>query len=298
MANKHNHTHDHSSKSIKNIKAAFILNFTFTIIEVIGGLLTNSMAILADALHDLGDSISLLTSYFLQKYSEKSSDKSFTFGYARFSLLGALINSVILIVGSVFIFFKAIPRLINPKPVNPKGMLILALIGIIVNSIAAYRLNKGESLNEKVVSWHMIEDLLGWISVLIVSIILIYKKIYILDALLSIGLNIFILYNILKKLKKVLKLFLQGVPDDISIENIENIIKDINLVLDVHHIHIWSMEGEKNLLTTHIVVKDNISKNNIIELKEKIKQKLLKNKIHHTTIEIDFDGEECKNVKH
>ncbi|MGM0379703.1 MAG: cation diffusion facilitator family transporter [Bacillota bacterium] len=296
---EHNHqNHTHSDKSIKNIKSAFILNFTFTIIEVIGGLLTNSMAILADALHDLGDSISLLTSYFLQKYSKKSSDKNFTFGYARFSLLAALINSVILVIGSLFIFFKAIPRLINPEPVNPKGMLILAVIGIVVNSIAAYRLNKGTSLNEKVVSWHMIEDLLGWISVLVVSIILIYKKIYILDALLSIGLNIFILYNILKKLKKVLKLFLQGVPDDISIENIEKTIKDNNLVLDVHHIHIWSMEGEKNLLTAHVVVKDSISKNAIIELKENLKNKLLKNKIHHTTIEIDFESEDCKDLKH
>ena len=169
----HHHHHDHSHDT-GNIKVAFFLNLSFTIIEIIGGLMTNSMAILADALHDLGDSLSLGISWFLEKVSEKKPDETFTFGYARFSLLAAFINSMVLIVGSTIILYHVIPRLLNPEPVEASGMLLLSILGIVMNGLAVLRLKKGSSMNEKVVTWHLMEDILGWVVVLVASIVLMF----------------------------------------------------------------------------------------------------------------------------
>ena len=286
--------HDHHS-NVSNIKLAFFLNLSFTIIEIIGGFLTNSMAILSDALHDLGDSLSLAMSWYLENYSQKGADKDFSYGYARFSLLGALINSIVLILGSVFILTKVIPRIFAPESVHPEGMLYLAILGIIVNGIAVFKLRGGSSLNKDVVSWHLLEDVLGWIAVLIVSIILIYKDLPILDPLLSLAINIYILYNVISKLKKVLNVFLQRVPDGIEIEELQQKIAAETQALAVHHTHIWTLDGEKNFLSTHIIIPEQISKAKIIELKAQIKKLLAVEKIDHVTIEIEYENEECEN---
>lgn len=188
----HHEIHDHRAhQSGKNIKVAFFLNLAFTILEIFGGLWTNSMAILSDALHDLGDSISLGAAWYLEKYSEKAPDSTFSYGYGRFSLLGALISSIVLVIGAVIILSQVIPRLIDPQEVHPQGMLGLAVLGIIVNGIAAIRLRKGSTLNEKVASWHLLEDVLGWVAVLIVSIVLLIKDIPILDPILSLVITFF-----------------------------------------------------------------------------------------------------------
>ncbi|MGM0471585.1 MAG: cation diffusion facilitator family transporter [Bacillota bacterium] len=261
-------SHNHDHQNLANIKLAFLLNFTFALLEVIGGLWTNSMAILSDALHDLGDSVSLGLAWFLEDYSHQAPDEKFSFGYSRFSLLGALINGIILIVGSLFILTEAVPRLLHPESIKPTGMMFFALAGIVVNGLAAFKLQGGESLNKKVVSWHLIEDLLGWVAVLVVSIILIFKELPILDPLLSIAITGYILYNIIQHLQQVLTVFLQGVPQDISISEIEEEIAKLSNVKRVDHTHSWSLEGETNLLSTHVVVEEQITKDEIINLKE------------------------------
>ncbi|ERJ11340.1 cation diffusion facilitator family transporter [Haloplasma contractile] len=278
-----------------NIKVAFFLNFSFAILEIIGGLWTNSMAILSDALHDLGDSFSLGSAWFLEKYSKKEPDKKFSFGYGRFSLLGALINSVILIGGSVFILTRSIPRLMNPEPINPEGMLIFAILGIIVNGMAVLRLKRGNSLNEKVVTWHLMEDILGWVVLLIASIVLMYKDIPILDPILSVFITLYVLYNVLKNLKQVFNVFLQGVPKNISIDRIEKEVQKHSNVLSVHHTHIWSLEGEKSMVSTHIVVRDDLELDKIVLMKKEVRNILKKNGARHITIELEFECEECKN---
>ena len=193
MSNTHNHSHNHSEG---NIKIAFFLNLGFTIVEIIGGLYTNSLAILSDALHDLGDSLSLGLSWYFQRLSKKGSTKKFSYGYKRFSLLGAIINSIVLVVGSIFILSKAIPELFNPEETNAQGMLYLAILGVVVNGAAVFKLRKGKSLNEKVVSLHLLEDVLGWVAVLIGSIVMIYFDLPFVDPLLSILISIFVLYNV------------------------------------------------------------------------------------------------------
>jgi len=287
------HNHEHSDTS--NIKLAFFLNLSFTIIEIIGGFLTNSMAILSDALHDLGDSLSLAMSWYLENYSQKGADKDFSFGYARFSLLGALINSIVLILGSIFILTKVISRIFAPQTVRPEGMLYLAILGIIVNGIAVFKLRGEGSLNKDVVSWHLLEDVLGWIAVLIVSIILIYKDLPILDPLLSLVINIYILYNVIAKLKKILNVFLQRVPPGIEIEALQQKIAAETQALAAHHTHIWTLDGEKNFLSTHVIIPDRFSKEEIIKLKSKIKELLAAEEIDHVTVEIEYQNEECKN---
>jgi len=195
MSESHHNHHHHTTE---NIKVAFFLNLSFTVIELVGGLLTNSMAILSDALHDLGDSVSLGLAWYFQRIAQKKSDLSYSYGYKRFSLLGAFINSLILSVGSIFILVEAIPRLFDPKQPDASGMIILAIIGVIVNGFAVLRLKKGKSINEKVVSLHLLEDVLGWLAVLIGSIVMYFFNLPVIDSLLSIGIAIFILLNVLE----------------------------------------------------------------------------------------------------
>ncbi len=292
MSNHSHENHDHA-ESYENIKLAFFLNLLFTIIEIIGGLWTNSVAILSDAVHDLGDSISLGLSWFLESYSNKNPDEIFSFGYSRFSLLSAFFNSLILILGSFFVLSQAIPRLMNPEPINAVGVIIFAVFGILVNGIAAYKLSKGSSINEEVISFHFLEDVLGWVSIFIVGIIYLFKKIPILDPILSIGITSYIIYNVFKNFKKILKIFLQAVPSELSIEEIENLIVQNREIITVHHTHLWSLDGENNLLSTHIVVEDELDNNEISDIKENIRNKLMKHNINHVTIEIDFRSEVC-----
>lgn len=290
---QHQHHHHHHDGSTDNIKTAFFLNFSFTILEIIGGIWINSSAILSDALHDLGDSISLGLAFVLEKYSKKEADDEYSFGYSRFSLLAAFINSFVLITGSILILIQAVPRIFAPEPVNELGMVVFSLLGITVNGIAVLRLRRGNSINEEVVSWHLIEDILGWLAVLIVSIVLLFVDLYILDPLLSVIITIYILFNVSKNIRRIANIFLQRVPEGFAIEDIEGKFRGLKDVIDVHHTHIWSLDGEKHLLSTHIVVNKDLKQSDIINLKNRIRESGREMGISHITVEIDFPGEDC-----
>ena len=285
------HHHAHEGKG--NIGIAFFLNLGFTVLEIIGGFWTNSMAILSDALHDLGDSLSLGFAWYLDKFSKKGPDEKFSFGYARFSLLAALVNSLVLVGGSVLVLVRSVPRIIEPEAVHPQGMLLLAVFGIVINGLAVLGLKKGSSLNERVVSWHLMEDVLGWVVVLIASIVLLFVDVPVLDPILSIGITIYILFNVVKNLKEVLNVLLQGVPKDMSIRDMEQSMSAVPDLLSVHHTHIWSLEGEKVLLSTHVLVRDDIGREAIIALQQHIKDTLRVKGIEHVTVEIEYESEEC-----
>ncbi|MDX1919457.1 MAG: cation diffusion facilitator family transporter [Candidatus Caenarcaniphilales bacterium] len=289
----HNHGHHHHS-SVNNIGLAFGLNLTFAFIELIGGFFTNSVSILADALHDFSDSLVLGLSWYLQKVSLKKRDTSFSYGYRRFSLLGALISAIVLICGSVFILFKTVPRLFTPEEVNAPGMLGLAFLGIAVNGFSYFRLHKGDSLNEKVVSLHLLEDLLGWVAVLFVSILIYFFHWYILDPVLSVMITIFIFVNVFRNLSSVVKVFLQAVPDGINIQELEKTLLSKLPILSVHDFHLWSLDGSFNVLSFHIVVDKNTSNSEIIDLKSQIRELVLPFNVHHSTIEIEFPDEKCE----
>ena len=277
-------------KSEKNILTAFILNISFSIFELIGGIFTNSISIISDAVHDFGDALSIGISLILEKISKKKPDEKYTYGYARYSVLGALITTIVLTIGSIFVILGGINRILNPKLINYDGMIIFAIFGVVINFLAAYFTREGNSINQKAVNLHMLEDVLGWVVVLIGSILMKFTNISLIDSIMSIGIAIFILINAFKNLKDILDLFLEKTPKDISVEEIKKHLLDIKEIGDVHHIHIWSMDGFTNYSTMHIVTEEK----NIKELKNKIREEMSELGISHTTIEIEEDDDNCE----
>ncbi len=293
MATGHSHNHsDHNSG--KNLKIAFFLNLGFTILEFFGGLYVNSIAIISDAIHDLGDSLSLGTSWYLDQKSEKEANTKYTFGYKRFSLLGALINSLVLIGGSIYVISEAIGRILEPEHSDAEGMVLFAIIGVAVNGYAAWKLSGGKSMNEKVVSWHLLEDVLGWVAVLIVAVILYFKDIHYLDPALSLLITLYILYNVIKRLKDTLFIFLQGSPKDINVEELKSKIAEVENIQSIHHLHVWSLEGENHVFTAHLKLKEISEFEQILEVKAEVKRILKDYKFDHFTIETELDSETCE----
>lgn len=282
--------------SSSSFRAAFFLNLSFTIIEIIGGIWTNSLAILSDAFHDLGDSVSLGMSWYLESYSNKGKDQRYSYGYKRYSLLSALINTIILIVGSIFILARAIPRLIQPEPTNATGMVVFSLVGIAVNGLAVLRMRKANNLNARVISLHLVEDVLGWAAVLALSVILLFTDLYILDPIFSILITLYVLYNVIKNLRRTLSLFLQAVPDDVDLDKIEQRLEAIENVCSSHHTHVWSMDGAHHVLTTHLVVGEHTTRDQVFRIKEEINSLSQELDFFHTTIEIEYGDEACSMV--
>jgi cobalt-zinc-cadmium efflux system protein len=294
MPHSHSHNHPPHDRIQKNFTLAFWLNTAFAILEVAGGLYTNSVAILSDALHDFGDSLSLGLAYYFQRKSLKKRDHYFSYGYKRFSLLGAFINSLVLIVGSAFVIQVAIERLSRPEQPNARGMLVLAMIGIVVNAIAMLRLRSGESINERVVALHFLEDVLGWVAVLIGSIVMMLANVPILDPLLSILIAGFILFNVYKNLREAFQIILQGIPENVDIDEILKKIKSLPGISDVHDVHTWSMDGHYNIMTLHLVVKTATRQPEVEKLKQEVRHQLQHLNIQHITVETEFEDQACE----
>ncbi|TMM43277.1 cation diffusion facilitator family transporter [Colwellia ponticola] len=297
-SHSHCHSHSHhgtSDNASKRIGWAFFLNVIFTIIEFIGGWLTNSTAIMADAVHDLGDSLSIGSAWILNKLSDKKADNTFSYGYKRFSLLGALINGLVLITGSIWILLEAIPRLAAPQMPQAEGMLLLSIFGIAVNGFAAYKLSAGESLNERVLNWHLLEDVLGWVAVLIVSIVLLFKPWPILDPILSIAFTLYILFNVARNLKETVLLFLQATPNEKQDKEVRNLLLSKPEVNKLHHFHIWSLDGEHSVMTVHLVLRNEVTISQMKALKNQLQEELATFTFVHTTIELEFSDEQCRD---
>ena len=288
-------------KTYNNILIAFLLNISFSIFEFIGGIFTNSVSIMSDSVHDLSDAIAIGISYFMERKSKKNPDNKYTYGYIRYSVLGGVITTTILLVGSILVIVEAVKRLINPVNVNYSGMIIFAVIGVIINFIAAFVTREGNSINQKSVNLHMLEDVLGWIVVLIGAIIMNFTDIKIIDPIMSILVALFILINSLKNLKQVLDLFLVKTPKEIDIEHLKNHLLEINGVDDIHHIHVWSIDGFNNYATMHIVSKEK----DVSNIKKQIRKELLEHNICHAILETEeeaCDDLEChielKKISH
>ena len=275
-------------KTERNILIAFILNLFFSLFEFIGGIFTGSVAILSDAIHDIGDAASIGISYFLERKSKKQPDSNYTYGYLRYSVLGSIITTLILLFGSAAVIYNAVLRIITPAEINYNGMIIFAVFGVAVNFIAAMVTKDGGSLNQKAVNLHMLEDVLGWAVVLVGAVVMRFTDFAIIDPILSIAVAAFILINAIKNLKEILDLFLEKIPHGIEIDEIKEHLLEIQGVLDVHHIHIWSMDGQNNYATMHIVTNENSG-----DIKEKVRHELSEHNIGHATLEIEAEGENC-----
>lgn len=272
----------------KNILIAFLLNLSFSVFEFIGGAITGSIAIVSDAVHDMGDAASIGLSYLLERKSKRQPDHSHTYGYARYSVLGSIITTVILLLGSVMVIYNAVHRIFAPVEINYNGMIGFAVAGAAVNLLAAYTTRAGSSMNQKAVNLHMLEDVLGWVVVLIGAVVMRFTDISVLDPLMSIGVALFILIHAAENMKAVLDLFLEKTPAGISVEEIKAHVSEIDGVQDVHHIHIRSMDGQNHYATMHIVTDSNAP-----TIKALVRKELAEHGIVHATLELERTDEVC-----
>ena len=265
---------------------AFVLNFSFAIIEFIFGGLFGSSAILADAVHDLGDALAIGISAFLESISNREEDSHYTLGYKRFSLLGAILTAVILITGSSLVILENISKLIEPQPVDHEGMLWLGVIAIAINLTASLIVRKGQTKNESILSLHFLEDTLGWLAVIVVAIILRYTDWYFLDPLLSLLISAFILSKALPRFWSTLKIFLDAVPEGVDIQQVKSDLEQLDHVTSINQLNLWTMDGlEKNAIV-HVCLEH---VKHMEGCKESIRTLLKDCGFQNVTIEVDED---------
>lgn len=275
-------------KTERNILIAFILNLAFSVFEFVGSIITGSVAIASDAVHDIGDAASIGVSYFLEKKSKKQPDEKYTYGYARYSVLGGFITTLILISGSAVMIYNAVSKIIHPTQINYNGMIVFAVVGVCVNFCAAFFTREGDSVNQKAVNLHMLEDVLGWAVVLVGAVVMRFTDFNLIDPIMSIGVSVFILINAVKNLKPVFELFLEKAPHNIEVAEIKSHIEEIDGVLGVHHIHLWSIDGQNNFATLHVVTDCDVH-----IIKDRIREEMHEHGIGHVTIETETSGEHC-----
>ena len=272
---------------IKNIKLAFFLNAIFSLFELLGGFFTNSISILSNGIRDLGDAVAIAISIVLEKKSRRHPDKNYTFGYLRYSVLGAFITATILIIGLLVIIYNAVNRLTHDQIVNYNGMILLAVIGLIFNFIAYRRTLKSDNLNEKAVNLQMLGDVLGWLVILVGAIFIKIFNIYVIDPILSIVIALFILINVVRNYKVIFDVFLEKVPSNIDVVQIRKSLKE-NKVKEIRNFHVWTMDGINNYGILCVLLDKDVDINDMESIKEDIRKKLYKFNIHHCVIEVDL----------
>ena len=270
------------------MRATFVLNFFFSIFELFGGIITGSVAIISDAFHDLGDAVGIAVSYLMERKSKKTTDDVYTYGYARYSVFGSLVTTFILIAGSLVMIYNAAVRLLNPVEINYDRMLIFAVVGVVVNFGAAFFTRDGHSLNEKAVNLHMLEDVLGWTVVLIGAVVMRFTDFWIIDPVMSIAVSLFILVHSIKNLKAGFDVLLEKTPNNVSVSELCEHIKEIGGVIDVHHVHVWTIDGMNSYATLHVVTDADSS-----AVKSAVKEELREHGICHATVELEGQNERC-----
>ncbi len=293
----HHHHHHHSASG--NMGVAFFLNLTFALIELVGGFLTNSLAILSDGFHDLGDCFAIGIAWFLEKKSLKGTSKDFSYGYRRLSVMAALITGMILVSGSILIIWGAVPRLFNPVQPEVPGMIALACLGLFVNGFSAWKMSKGHSLNERMILVHLLEDVAGWAAILIGALVMAVYPIPILDPIMAIAVALWVLWNAFRNLRETVFVFLQATPRQFELSAVESSIRQFEQVSDIHHTHVWSIDGEHHILTAHVIVKAQVDSQQAHALKAQIKKHLFQEfHIQEATLEIEWPDQICADPKH
>ncbi len=291
----HHHHHAHAGAASKNVLIAFGLNLSFTLIEIAGAIWTGSVAIWADVIHDLGDSLTLGLALILQKIAEREANSDYTYGYARYSLLSALVAGVVLCLGSVLIFYHAIPRFYAPYIPNTTGMMALATLGVLVNGAAFFRLRRGLTQNEKILGWHLFEDFAGWIAVLIGAVLIYFTGAAWIDPLLACGISAFILWNAFKNLRVTLGLILQRSPPQFRESEFIAKLKATRGICDIHDLHVWSLDGELTVMSLHLVLDPAIQDAQAISaVKDSVRKSAAEFGRFHVTIEIEHAEESCE----
>ena len=275
-------------------RMAFLLNLGFAVLEVVGGILTRSTAILADAVHDLGDSLSLAVSWWMERRSHRPGDQRFTFGYRRFSLLGGLISAAVLSAGAALVLSQAVPRIFSPGTPHGPGMTGLAALGILINGAAVWQMRRAAGFNARMVMWHLLEDVLGWAAVLAGGLVIWVWGLAWIDPLLSVLITLVVLRRVILELRRAMRVLLQGVPDGMDTRAMEKATRALPGVVQVHHFHLWSLDGEGLVLTAHLVLANEPDSQGIRELKEHARRLISQWPVVHSTLEIEYPDEPCR----
>ncbi len=295
---KHNHDHDNKSaakSSSRNILTAFWLNFIFIFIEVAGGLYTGSVAILSDAIHDFGDCLAILFAFVLEKKSAQKPDDKYTYGYRRLSILSALVTALVLVLGSAVVIRISIIRLLAPETIEIKSgaMVIISIFGVLINGLAVLRTRGSGGVNQRVISLHMLEDVLGWAVVLAGSICIKLFDMPIIDPILSILVGIYILYHAVRNISDALSVLLERVPADFDIAKYRSELSSIEEVDELHHVHVWTLDGQSLLATAHLVVSDDADARSMRSIKDSARRVSESFGISHLTVQIDTVSDGC-----
>lgn len=278
-------THHHHKKAGENLAFVFFMNLTFNIIVIIGGLATNSMAILSDCIHDMSDTISIALAWFLEHVAQRDSSDNYSYGFQRFSILGAVIISVFVIIMAFVILSEAIPRLFAPEGVDAQGMLVIAVIGLVFKSLSVYRLHRGETFNERAILFHQLGDVFEWVAILILSLVLMFwDGAQYLDPFVSIGIALWLIFNLGRNLVKSFQVLLQKTPDNFDVEEFKSSITAIDGVNEIDDFHVWSLDGIDSVLTLKVSIED-------WEMQEEIKNEIygIASEYHIVDITIEFD---------
>jgi len=306
-AHSHHHSHSHGHQHAhhhavdwKHINKAFIigmiLNFLFVIVEAITGLSIHSLSLLSDAGHNLADVASLSLSLLAFRLVKVRSNKKYTYGYKKTTILVALFNAAILLLSIGAIGYEALHRLLDPEPLPGKVIAIVAAIGIAINFLTAmlFLRSKEKDLNIKSAFLHLMADALVSAGLVIGGIVIIYTKMYWIDPALSLVIAGIILISTWSLLRGSLRLSLDGVPEGIDLQHVKENMLKISGVRDFHHVHIWAISTTENALTAHVVVSKDINMNNLEKLKHEIKHELLHLHSQRATLETEMENASCE----
>jgi cobalt-zinc-cadmium efflux system protein len=291
----HGHSHDHSHTGNKKaLMSSFILITAFMIVEVMGGLLTNSLALLSDAGHMLSDAASLGLSFFAIKLGEREVSRNKTFGYKRFEIIAAGLNGITLVVVSIFIFYEAFQRFFAPPEVQSQGMLIISTIGLVVNIIAAWLLMKGdkdENLNVRSAFLHVLGDLLGSVGAIAAALLILFFDWRMADPIASVIVGFLIIISGWRVIKESFHILMEGAPDQIDMLQVKEALCGLPMVKEVHDLHIWTITSGYPVLSCHITIFDQAVHDDILLQSQKILHDQFD--IEHSTIQVEKEQNGC-----
>ena len=281
---------DNVIMNTKNMFIIFILNIAFAILEGVGGIYTGSFAIISDAIHDFGDALSIGCAYLMERLAAKKENEQFSYGYSRFSILSSVIITLILIIGAISSFVGAVHRLIMPVPVNYTGMFVIACIGVVTNLVAYFLIHGFNSLNQKALRLHLLEDVLGWVMVLVGAILMKYTNWYWIDAIVSMIISIIILVAAISLFVQSMNVFLLKTPSKINISTIKSSLVIVPGIDDVHSIRVLALDDKNVVISMHVVAKYHPV------LKRIIKNTLQRQGIYNSNIEFELPTEKCNDM--
>lgn len=300
MEAHHDNIHDPVKLKGKRLIYVILLNFAIAGAELVGGLISGSLALVSDSLHNLSDAMSIVVTYFAHKISLKGASERKTFGYKRSTILAALFNSVTLLFIGILLVKEAIERLLSPQPIDSVTVLWVATVGLIANLLSMYLLERwsGKDLNIKSAYLHMFTDALSSIAVILGALAMFYFGLHWLDSFITIAIAIYVVKESFKILNRSINILMQAVPETLSIAELVRSIESFEEVKDVHHVHLWSLDDKTVFFEGHVNLKVDLPVSKAMEVYKKIEERLHGLGVSHVTVQAEYNGcPECGVIK-